>query len=40
MTLLFHDNGIISDMEIDYQDFSVSQTLVALEEIKWAECEK
>lgn len=40
MTLLFHDNGIISDMEIDYRDFSVSQTLVALEEIKWAECEK
>lgn len=40
MTLAFHDNGIISDMEIDYKNFSVSQDLVALEKIESAECEK
>ncbi|MGQ0526557.1 MAG: EipB family protein [Alphaproteobacteria bacterium] len=34
MSLLFHDNGVISDMAIDYDDFSVSQKLVALEPLK------
>ena len=31
MSLIFHENGIISDMDVDYHDFSVSQKLVALE---------
>tara|TARA_R110001592_G_scaffold3525_34_gene20248 strand:+ start:20659 stop:21558 length:900 start_codon:yes stop_codon:yes gene_type:complete len=31
MSLVFHENGVISDMEIDYGDFSVTQTLVAIE---------
>lgn len=31
MTIVFHENGIISDMAIEYEDFSVSQKLVALE---------
>lgn len=34
MTLVFHDNGIISDMFIEYDDFSVTQTLVALEPLE------
>lgn len=34
MSLIFHDNGVISDMVIDYDDFSVRQTLVALEKIE------
>lgn len=33
MTMRFHDNGIISSMSIDYGDFIVDQTLVALEKI-------
>lgn len=31
MTILFHENGIISDMFVEYDDFSISQRLVALE---------
>lgn len=38
MSLVFHDNGVISDMVIDYEDFSVEQKLVALERIKAAPC--
>lgn len=34
MSLVFHDNGVISDMVIDYDDFSVRQTLVALEKME------
>ncbi len=34
MSLVFHDNGIISDMTIDYDDFSVRQKLVALERME------
>ncbi|MBL8637802.1 MAG: cell envelope integrity EipB family protein [Alphaproteobacteria bacterium] len=34
LTMDFLENGIISDMKIDYADFSVSQKLVALEKIK------
>lgn len=34
MSLVFHDNGIISDMTIDYDDFSVRQKLVALEKME------
>ncbi|MCC6597583.1 MAG: cell envelope integrity EipB family protein [Alphaproteobacteria bacterium] len=31
MSMLFHENGVISDMTIEYDDFSISQKLVALE---------
>lgn len=34
MSMLLHDNGVISDMEINYSDFSVVQRLVALEKTK------
>jgi len=33
MKMVFHENGVISDMLIDYEDFSVTQKLVALEAI-------
>lgn len=33
MDLVFHDNGVISDMLIEYDDFTVSQTLKALEKL-------
>lgn len=33
MSLVFHENGVMRDLEIDYGDFSVTQTLVALEEV-------
>ncbi len=38
MTMVLHDNGIISDMIIDYDDFSVRQSLVALEKINADDC--
>ncbi|MCC7305652.1 MAG: cell envelope integrity EipB family protein [Alphaproteobacteria bacterium] len=34
MSILFHENGIISDMSIEYDDFSIRQKLVALEPMK------
>ena len=33
MTMVLHENGVISDMTIEYDDFSVSQKLIALEEM-------
>lgn len=33
MDVILHDNGIISHMDVDYGEFSVSQKLVALEKI-------
>lgn len=33
MSVVFHENGVISDIVIDYEDFSVSQRLVALEKL-------
>lgn len=39
MSLVFHDNSVISDMLIDYDDFSVHQKLVALEKIEGT-CQK
>jgi len=39
MTLVFHQNGVISDMTIDYDDFSVRQKLVSLEKIAAHSCE-
>jgi hypothetical protein len=38
MSMVFHENGIISDMLIEYDDFSVTQKLVALEEVKVDYC--
>lgn len=34
MDLVFHDNGIISSMIIEYKDFSVAQKLIALEKVE------
>lgn len=39
MSLIFHENGVISDMKIEYSDFSVSQTLIAIEKLG-DKCEK
>ncbi len=33
MSMVFHENGIISDMTIEYDDFTVRQKLVSLEKI-------
>lgn len=33
MNIVFHDNGIISDMIVEYDDFTISQKLVALESL-------
>lgn len=34
MSLVVHENGVITDMEVNYKDFSVTQTLRALEPLK------
>lgn len=34
MSLMFHENGVISNMNVEYGDFSVSQTLVAIEPLE------
>lgn len=39
MDVTLHDNGVISSMDVDYGEFSVSQKLVALEKIAPAECD-
>lgn len=31
MTIIFHDNSVVSDVILDYQDFSLHQQLIALE---------
>lgn len=33
MSMVFHENGVISDMLVEYDDFSVTQKLVALEKL-------
>lgn len=38
MSMNFHENGIISDMLIEYDDFSVKQKLIALEKIPAESC--
>ncbi|MEC7029210.1 MAG: DUF1849 family protein, partial [Pseudomonadota bacterium] len=38
MDVVFHDNGIISDMLVEYRDFSVTQKLVALEKLPENDC--
>jgi hypothetical protein len=39
MNVLLHDNGVISDMLIDYGDFSVTQKLMALEKLEKPVCD-
>lgn len=34
MSAIFHENGVISDMTIDYDEFSVTQKLVAIEPLE------
>ncbi|MCB1782709.1 MAG: cell envelope integrity EipB family protein [Alphaproteobacteria bacterium] len=34
ISLVFQENGVVSDMKIDYADFSVNQKLVALEPLE------
>jgi EipB-like len=36
MDISLHDNGVVSDMFIEYDDFSITQKLVALEPVKSA----
>ncbi len=38
MSIVFHENGVISDMLVDYDDFSITQKLIALEKIEPASC--
>ncbi len=38
MSLIFHENGLISDMLIEYDDFSVTQKLIALEKVDSVSC--
>lgn len=38
MDIVVHDNGVISDMAVDYGEFSVSQKLVALEKVNAPAC--
>lgn len=40
MSIIFHENGVISDMRIDYNDFSVRQKLIALEKLPVPSCGK
>lgn len=39
MSVVFHENGVISSMLIKYDDFSVIQTLKALEPLKVSKCD-
>lgn len=38
MDMVFHENGIISDMTIEYDDFTVKQKLVSLEKLPGTAC--
>ncbi len=38
MDMVFHENGVISDMLIEYDNFSVTQKLIALEKLKGDGC--
>lgn len=38
MNVVLHDNGIISDMLVEYDDFSVTQKLVAVERLPGEKC--
>lgn len=38
MSIVMHDNGVISDMYVDYKDFAVTQRLIGLESVKREDC--
>lgn len=38
MSFVFHDNGVISDMLVEYGDFSVTQKLTSIEKSSFAAC--
>lgn len=38
MSLVLHENGVISNMEVEYSDFSVAQKLIALEPLNESGC--
>ncbi len=38
MDAVFHENGVISDMTIEYNDFAVSQKLIAIEKVEPEDC--
>lgn len=38
MSMVFHDNGVVSEMHVEYDDFSIRQNLIALESLENA-CE-
>ncbi len=40
MTMTLHNNGIISDMQIEYDDFAVRQKITAIESVAADECGK
>jgi len=40
MDVVFHENGVISDMVVEYRDFAVTQKLAALEVLTPEDCEK
>jgi hypothetical protein len=39
MNMLVHENGVISDMRVDYHDFSVTQTITALRKKTGQSCQ-
>ncbi|NCC21560.1 MAG: DUF1849 family protein [Alphaproteobacteria bacterium] len=39
MSVVFHENGIISDMVIEYDDFTIAQKLIALERLQPDSCD-
>lgn len=39
MDVVFHQNGVISDMLVEYRDFSVTQKLAALEKLEAEKCD-
>ncbi len=39
MSVVMHENGVISDMYVEYKDFSVTQKLIGLESMKAESCD-
>ena len=40
MDVVMHENGVISDMYVEYKDFSVTQKLIALEPVQGETCDE
>ncbi len=38
MDMVFHENGVVSDMTIEYDNFTVRQTLMAIEKLQRPDC--